>query len=81
MYAEPISFLVGIITVYGIILYQLYLLTWITITSNSIFIIFWRIVHMVSIKEEIIPNPPFQSSGPSFVILSIYRNMGFGDTR
>ena len=36
---------------------------------------------MVSIKEDIIPNPPFQFSGPLLVILSVYSNIDFGDTR
>ena len=35
---------------------------------------------MVSIREEITPNTPFQYSGPLLVILSIYKNMNFGDT-
>ena len=36
---------------------------------------------MVSINEDIIPNPPFQFLGPSLVILSVSINVGFGDTR
>ena len=35
---------------------------------------------MVSIREEIIPNPIFQHSGPLLVILTISTNMFFGDT-
>ena len=30
------------------------------INPNIICIIFWRILYVVSIKEEIPPNPPFQ---------------------
>ena len=51
------------------------------IINNSICIIFLRIMYMVSIKEDIITNPPFQFSGPSLGILSVSRNVGFGDTR
>ena len=51
------------------------------IIPNSICIIFWSIMCMVSIKEDIIPNPIFQSSGTLLVILSVSRNVGFGDTR
>ena len=51
------------------------------IIPNSICIIFWRIVCMVSIKEELIPNPPFQYSGPLLVILSVSSNVYFGATR
>ena len=36
------------------------------IIPNSICISFWRNMCMVSIKEEIISNIPFQSSGPFF---------------
>ena len=36
---------------------------------------------MVSIREYIIPNMPFQYSGPLLVIVSISRNVDFGDTR
>ena len=35
---------------------------------------------MVSTKEEITPNPPFQFSGPLLVILKVSRDMDFGDT-
>ena len=35
---------------------------------------------MLYIREEIIPNPPFQSSGSLLVILSVSRNIYFGDT-
>ena len=38
-------------------------------------------MYMVSIKEDIIPNPPFQFSGPLLVILSVFFNVDFGDTR
>ena len=51
------------------------------IITNSICILFRRIVYMVSIKEDIIPNIPFQYSGTLLVILSVSRNMDFGDTR
>ena len=51
------------------------------IITNSICIVFLSIVYIVSIKEEIIPNPPFQFSGTSLVILSFSRNVVFGDTR
>ena len=36
---------------------------------------------MVSTKEDIVPSPPFQYSGPLLVILSVSRNVDFGDTR
>ena len=36
---------------------------------------------MVSIKDEIIPNPPFQYSRLLLVILSVWRNLDFGDNR
>ena len=36
---------------------------------------------MISRKEYIIPNPPFQSSGLLLVILSVSINVDFGDTR
>ena len=36
---------------------------------------------MVSIKEEIISDTPFQSSGQLLVILSVSRKVDFGDTR
>ena len=36
---------------------------------------------MVSIKEEIIPNTPFQFSGTLLVVLSVSRNVYFGYTR
>ena len=48
------------------------------IIYNSICIIFWSIVYIVSIKEDITPNPPFKISGPLLVILSISRNVAFG---
>ena len=51
------------------------------IIPNSISIILWRILYMVSIKEDITPNPPFQFSGPFLVILSVSRNVDFVDTR
>ena len=51
------------------------------IITNIICMILWSIIYMVSIKEEIIQNNPSQISGPSLVILSVYRNVGFGDTR
>ena len=35
----------------------------------------------MSIKEDTIPNPLFQFSGPLLVILSVYINVDFGDTR
>ena len=50
------------------------------IITNSICIIFWSNICMVSIKEEIIQNPPFQFSGPVLVILIVSTNMYFGDT-
>ena len=46
-----------------------------------IFILFWRSVSMVFIREYIIPNPPFQSSGQFLVILIVFRNVDFGDTQ
>ena len=36
---------------------------------------------MVSIKEEIIPNTPFQSTGPLLVIWSVSDKETFCDTR
>ena len=51
------------------------------IITNIIWINFWKILYMVSTKEDIIKNPPFQSSGTLLVIWSISRNVGFGDTR
>ena len=51
------------------------------IITNIICIIFWKIVYMVSIKEDITPNPPFQFSGPLLVILRVSSNMDSGDTR
>ena len=51
------------------------------IIPNSIWIIFWRIAYMVSIKEEINQNPPLEYSGPLLVILSVSGNVDFGDTR
>ena len=114
-YSKPITFMVGITNMYGIIFYQVYLLPWLVmlyldsgspqhlyqimqeyvviglmkiywskssekIIPNSICIILWRIMCMVSIKEEIVPIPPFQSSGTLLVILSVSSNVGFGDT-
>ena len=35
---------------------------------------------MMPIKEDIIPSPAFQYSGPMLVILSVSGNMDFGDT-
>ena len=49
--------------------------------KNCICIILWRNMCMLSIREEITPNPTFQYSGPLFVILGITRNVDFGDTR
>ena len=51
------------------------------IIPNIIYIIFWRIVYMVSIKKEIIPNLPFRFSGPLLVILNVYCHVYYGDTR
>ena len=51
------------------------------IIPNSICINFKRIVYMFFIKEEIIPNPPFQFSGSILVIISVSRNVDFRDTR
>ena len=51
------------------------------IILDIICIISWRIVYMVSIKEEIIPNLPFQFPGPLLVILSVSGNVDFGDAR
>ena len=48
---------------------------------NSISILFWRNMFMVSIKEDIIPNLSFYSSGPFLVIWSVSGNMYFDDTR
>ena len=42
------------------------------IIPNIIFIIFWRIVFILSIKEEIIPDPPFQSSGTHRILMNRY---------
>ena len=47
---------------------------------NSILIILWSNMCMVYIREEIIPNPPFQSSGPFLVVLTVSRNVDFVDT-
>ena len=49
--------------------------------TNIIFIIFWGKIRLMYIKEYIIPNPKFQSSGALLVILSISRNMNYSDTR
>ena len=49
------------------------------IIINSISIVFLSIMYMVSIKEDITPNPPFHFSWPLLVILSISRNVAFGD--
>ena len=51
------------------------------IIPNSICIIFWILMCMVYIKEEIIPDPPFQYSGPLLVILSVSIYVGFDYTR
>ena len=51
------------------------------IFPNIICIILWCIMFIVSIKEVIIPNPPFQYPGPFLVILSVSRNVVFGDNR
>ena len=51
------------------------------IINDSICIILWSNMCMVSIREDIIPNPPFQSSGQLLVILSVSGNMDFGDTK
>ena len=48
--------------------------------TNIIFVFLGEIL-MVSIKECIISNTPFQYSGPLFVILSVSRYLDFGDTR
>ena len=47
----------------------------------SICIILLSITCRVYTREEIIPNPKFQYSGPLLVILSVSRNVDFGDTR
>ena len=52
-----------------------------TLVPNIICIVLYRNMCMVSIKEYIIQNPPYQSSGPMLVILSISNNMEFGVTR
>ena len=52
-----------------------------TLVPNIICIVLYRNMCMVSIKEYIIQNPPYQSSGPMLVILSISKNMEFGVTR
>ena len=51
------------------------------IIPNSICNIIWRIFYVVSIKEEIPQNPPFQSSGPLLLVLNVSRNIDFCDTR
>ena len=50
------------------------------IIKNSIFIILLRNMRIFFIREWIIQNPPFQSSGLLLVILSVSRNMDFGYT-
>ena len=40
------------------------------IIPNNICIIFWKIMCMVSIKEYIIPDPPFQSSGTHWILMN-----------
>ena len=37
-------------------------------------------MYIVSIKEEIVPNPPFKFSVPMLVILIVSGNVYFGDT-
>ena len=64
---------IGLMNIYCIKLIE-------NIINNSICIIFWRNICMVSIREEIIPNTPFQSPGPLLVILSVSSNVDFGDT-
>ena len=58
---------------------------WINPSENLIHdiisIIFLRKICMVSIKEKIIPNPLFKSSGTLLVILSVSRNVDFDDDR
>ena len=49
--------------------------------NNIICIIFWRNTFMISIRENIIPNLPFQSSSQLLDILSVPRNIYFDDTR
>ena len=51
------------------------------LVANIIGIIFWSNMCMVSTREEIIPNPPFHSSGPLLVILSTSRKLDFGYAR
>ena len=51
------------------------------IINNSICIIFLRIIYMVSIKKEVTKKLPFQISGPLLVILGVFGNVDFGDTR
>ena len=51
------------------------------VIHDSIFIIWWRNICMVYIREEVIPNPLFHSSRKLLVILIIYSNMDFVDTR
>ena len=51
------------------------------IIHNSICIILRNNMCMVYTREEIIPNIPFQYSGPLLDILIISSNMDFGDTR
>ena len=60
-------------------------LSWINpsdkVIHDSICIIFWRNMCMASIREDIIPNKLFQSLGELLAILSVARNVYFGDTR
>ena len=51
------------------------------IIPNSICIIFWSNMCMVSIKEDIIPNLPFQSAGQLLFLSIVSSNVDFGDTR
>ena len=48
---------------------------------NSIYILFWTKMYMVSNREDIIPNTQFQSSGPLLLILSVSGNVHFVNTR
>ena len=48
---------------------------------DSISIILWRNMCMMYIREEVVPNPLFHSSRKLLVILIIYSNMDFVDTR
>ena len=51
------------------------------IIHNIISIIFWRKFCLVSIREDIITNTQFQSSGTLLVISSVFVNIDFGVTR